>query len=71
MNEEKIARERIEMILDDDFIFRIISTSGHELYEGMDVPSGAIVTGIGEFTSGLYVVANDATVKGEPIFLSL
>jgi 3-methylcrotonyl-CoA carboxylase beta subunit len=67
---KKLARERIEMILDDDSPFLELSQlAGHELYEGMDVPSGAIVTGIGRVHGvDCMFVANDATVKGGTYF---
>ena len=65
-----MARERIESILDDGSPFLELSQlAGHDLYEGIEVPSGAIVTGIGRVHGvDCMFVANDATVKGGTYF---
>ena len=66
---KKLARERIEYILDDGSPFIELSQlAGEDLYD-VDVPCGGIVTGIGK-VHGLdcMFVANDATVKGGTYF---
>lgn len=53
-------------MIDPGTTFLELSTlAGHELYEGEDVPAGAIITGIG-VVEGVtcMIVANDSTVKG-------
>jgi len=60
-----LARERIDLLVDQGTPFLELSTlAGLGLYED-SVPSGGIVTGVGRI-SGVecMVVANDATVKG-------
>ena len=67
---KKLARERIDAILDSDSPFLELSPlAGHDLYKECAVPSGGIVTGIGRVhrTECLFV-ANDATVKGGTYF---
>ena len=67
---KKQPRDRIEMMLDDDSPFLELShLAGHDLYAGIEVPSGAIITGIGRVHGvDCMFVANDATVKGGTYF---
>lgn len=61
-----LPRDRITALIDPGTTFLELSTlAGHELYEGEDVPAGAIITGIG-VVEGVtcMIVANDSTVKG-------
>ena len=60
-----LARERISALIDEGSTFLELSTlAGHELYEDQ-VPSGGIVTGIGQVSGRTcLIVANDQTVKG-------
>jgi len=64
------VRDRIDKLLDPGSPFMELSPlAGHELYEGIDVPSGGIVTGIGNIQGiPCMIVANDATVKGGTYF---
>lgn len=64
-----LARERIEMILDEGSPFLELSPlAAHDVYP-MDVPSAGIVTGIGRVHGvECMFVANDATVKGGTYF---
>ncbi len=59
------ARERITALIDSESEFLELSTlAGHELYEDL-VPSGGIVTGLGQIHGRIcMIVANDQTVKG-------
>ncbi len=59
------ARERIDLLLDEDSPFLELSTlAGENLYDD-DVPAGGIITGIGRVSGReVMVVANDPTVKG-------
>jgi len=64
------VRERINKLLDPGSPFLELSAlAGHELYDGIDVPAGGVVTGIGN-VQGIpcMIVANDATVKGGTYF---
>lgn len=67
---KKLARERIEEILDEGSPFIELSQfAGLNLYENNDVPSGGIITGIGKVHGvDCMFVANDATVKGGTYF---
>ena len=60
-----LPRERIGCVLDVGSPFlELSSLAGENLY-GDDVPSGGIVTGIGQIHGHpCMIVANDATVKG-------
>ena len=60
-----LARDRIQLLLDDDSPFLEIGRlAAHEVYDD-DVPSAGIITGIGRIHGGeCMLVANDATVKG-------
>lgn len=64
-----LARERIDLLLDEGSPFLELSTmAGYGMYEG-DAPGGGIVTGIGRIHGReCVVVANDATVKGGTYF---
>tara|TARA_Y100000768_G_scaffold187548_1_gene140528 strand:- start:2172 stop:3770 length:1599 start_codon:yes stop_codon:yes gene_type:complete len=59
------ARERIEILMDQDTKFLELSEfAGKKLYED-DVPAGGIITGIVKIhNQSCMVIANDATVKG-------
>lgn len=59
------ARERIAKLIDPDTQFlELSSLAGYELYED-NVPSGGIITGLGQVCQRLcMIVANDQTVKG-------
>lgn len=59
------ARQRIDLLIDSGTFFLELSClAGHELYED-NVPSGGIVTGIGQVNGRTcMIVANDQTVKG-------
>lgn len=59
------ARERIELLLDEDSPFLELSTlAGNDLYDD-DVPAGGLITGIGRVSGReVMIVANDPTVKG-------
>eukprot|EP01006_Ploeotia_vitrea_P045514 TRINITY_DN66947_c7_g7_i3.p1 TRINITY_DN66947_c7_g7~~TRINITY_DN66947_c7_g7_i3.p1 ORF type:complete len:553 (+),score=325.25 TRINITY_DN66947_c7_g7_i3:195-1853(+) len=61
-----LPRDRIDALLDQGSPFLELSPlAGWELYEGEDVPSGGIITGIGRVQgTECVIVANDATVKG-------
>eukprot|EP00924_Labyrinthula_sp_SR-Ha-C_P000729 maker-scaffold_7-snap-gene-2.15-mRNA-1 protein AED:0.23 eAED:0.23 QI:170/1/1/1/0.66/0.5/4/72/539 len=64
------VRDRINLLIDKNSPFLELSAlAGHELYDGIDIPSAGIVTGIGKI-HGRYamIVANDATVKGGTYF---
>jgi len=64
-----LARERIEVVLDDGSPFLELSPlAAWEMYDG-EAPSAGIVTGIGR-VSGLecMIIANDPTVKGGTYF---
>jgi 3-methylcrotonyl-CoA carboxylase beta subunit len=65
-----LPRERIDRILDPGSPFLELSAlAAHEVYEGQEVPSAGMVTGIG-LVHGVecLFVANDATVKGGTYF---
>lgn len=66
------ARDRIDKLIDVGSPFLELSAlAGHNLYkdEGIDVPSGGMVTGIGNIQGmPCMIVANDATVKGGTYF---
>ncbi|GBG25019.1 Methylcrotonoyl-CoA carboxylase beta chain, mitochondrial, partial [Hondaea fermentalgiana] len=64
------VRERIDKLVDAGSPFLELSAlAGHELYDGIDVPAGSIVTGIGQVRGvPCMIVANDATVKGGTYF---
>ncbi len=61
-----LARERISRLLEPGTPFlEIGQLAGHEVYEGDNVASAGIVTGVGMVAGRLCgIVANDATVKG-------
>jgi len=61
-----LARERIQKLIDPDSTFLELSAlAGFGLYEGDDVPSAGIVTGVGMVAGRTcMIVANDQTVKG-------
>lgn len=65
-----LPRERIERILDEGSPFLELSAlAAQGLYEGQDIPSAGIVTGVGRVHGMECVfVANDATVKGGTYF---
>jgi 3-methylcrotonyl-CoA carboxylase beta subunit len=65
-----LARERVERILDEGSPFLELSAlAAEDLYEGQDVPSAGVVTGVGRVHGIECVfVANDATVKGGTYF---
>ena len=65
-----LPRERIEAILDEDSSFLELSPlAAHNLYDGHQVPSAGVVTGIGRVHGvECMFVANDATVKGGTYF---
>ena len=67
---KKLARERIEEILDEGSPFIELSQlAGQDLYGENEVPSGGMVTGIGRVHGvDCLFVANDATVKGGTYF---
>jgi 3-methylcrotonyl-CoA carboxylase beta subunit len=61
-----LPRDRVAALLDPGTTFMELSPlAGHELYQGVDVPSGGIITGVG-VVEGVtcVIVANDSTVKG-------
>ena len=60
-----LARERVNRLLDPGSPFLEIGQfGGHELYDDV-IPSGGIVTGLGQVSNQIcLIVANDATVKG-------
>jgi 3-methylcrotonyl-CoA carboxylase beta subunit len=61
-----LPRDRVTALIDPGTSFLELSAlAGHELYEGEDVPAGAIITGVG-VVEGVtcMIVANDSTVKG-------
>jgi 3-methylcrotonyl-CoA carboxylase beta subunit len=61
-----LPRDRITALVDPGTTFLELSAlAGHELYEGEEVPAGAIITGVG-VVEGVtcMIVANDSTVKG-------
>ncbi len=59
------ARDRIDLLLDEDSPFLELSTlAGENLYDD-DVPAGGIITGVGRVSGReVMIVANDPTVKG-------
>ncbi|PHH58429.1 hypothetical protein CDD80_2324 [Ophiocordyceps camponoti-rufipedis] len=61
-----LARDRLTALLDPGSSFLELSPlAGLGLYEGVDVPAGGIVTGVGSVEGvTCVVVANDSTVKG-------
>lgn len=65
-----LPRERIERILDEGSPFvELSSLAAWELYDGIDVPSAGVVTGVGRVHGvECMFVANDATVKGGTYF---
>ena len=65
-----LPRDRVKRLLDVGSPFIELSAfAGHKLYDGIDLPSGSLITGIG-LVAGRYcmVIANDATVKGGTYF---
>lgn len=65
-----LPRDRITALIDPGTSFLELSTlAGYELYEGVDVPAGGIITGVG-VVEGVtcMIVANDSTVKGGAYF---
>ena len=66
------VRDRVDRLLDHGSPFLELSAlAGHNLYadEGLNVPAGGIVTGIGNIQGRpCMIVANDATVKGGTYF---
>ena len=67
---KKLARERIQAVLDENSSFlEIAPLAAHDLYGENYVPSAGIVTGIGRVCGvECMFVANDATVKGGTYF---
>lgn len=65
-----VARDRINTLLDSGSPFLELSPlAGDNLYPGQNIPSGGIVTGIGQVHGRqVMIVANDATVKGGTYF---
>jgi len=65
-----LPRERIDYLLDPGSAFLELSPlAGADLYPGIEVPSGGVVTGIGRVNQTLcMIVANDPTVKGGTYF---
>ncbi|KAI1506077.1 carboxyl transferase [Biscogniauxia marginata] len=61
-----LPRDRVTALVDPGTTFLELSPlAGHELYPEADVPSGGIITGIGEVEGvTCMIVANDSTVKG-------
>lgn len=61
-----MPRDRISVLLDPGSAFLELSQlAGHQLYGKEHVPSGGLVTGIGQVHGrAVAIVANDATVKG-------
>jgi len=59
------SRERIDNLIDPNTPFLELSQlAGHGMY-GESVPSGGIITGIGQIhNQPCMIVSNDATVKG-------
>eukprot|EP00947_MAST-08B_sp_MAST-8B-sp1_P001436 g1436.t1 len=68
--EKMLVRDRIDALLDPGSPFLEMSPlAGYELYDGQDIPSGSVVTGIGRIQGvECMIVANDATVKGGTYF---
>jgi 3-methylcrotonyl-CoA carboxylase beta subunit len=64
-----LARERVDLLLDEDSPFLELSPlAAHDMYEG-DAPGAGLITGIGKIHGiECMVVANDATVKGGTYF---
>jgi 3-methylcrotonyl-CoA carboxylase beta subunit len=60
-----LARERVDLLLDQGTPFLELSPlAAHDMYGG-DVPSAGLVTGIGRISGrDCVIIANDATVKG-------
>lgn len=65
-----LVRERISQLLDPASPFLELSPlAGHELYEGIPLPAGGLIAGIGLVDDKpMMVIANDATVKGGTYF---
>eukprot|EP01095_Lingulamoeba_sp_RSL-Kostka_P006152 TRINITY_DN1906_c0_g1_i2.p1 TRINITY_DN1906_c0_g1~~TRINITY_DN1906_c0_g1_i2.p1 ORF type:complete len:610 (+),score=231.85 TRINITY_DN1906_c0_g1_i2:197-1831(+) len=65
-----LPRERITQLLDPGSPFLEFSQlAGHELYDGIDIPCGSLLTGIGKVHGHeCAIVANDSTVKGGTFF---
>ena len=65
-----LPRERIDYLLDEGSAFlEVCPLAGEDLYEGIEVPSGGVVAGIGRINKTLcMIVANDPTVKGGTYF---
>ncbi|KAH9845433.1 putative methylcrotonoyl-CoA carboxylase beta chain, mitochondrial [Teratosphaeria destructans] len=61
-----LVRDRITTLVDPGSSFMELSAlAGHNLYDGEDIPSGGIVTGVGSVEGvQCMIVANDSTVKG-------
>ncbi len=65
-----LPRQRVQQLLDPGSPFLELSQlAGFELYEGIEVPAGGVIAGIGRI-SGIecMVVCNDSTVKGGTYF---
>lgn len=64
------VRARIDALIDPQSPFLELSAlAGHALYDGIDLPAGGIVTGIGLIEGQeCVIVANDPTVKGGTYF---
>mmetsp|Transcript_1154 Transcript_1154/g.1782 ORF Transcript_1154/g.1782 Transcript_1154/m.1782 type:complete len:569 (-) Transcript_1154:115-1821(-) len=64
------VRERINKLVDPGSPFLELSAlAGRDIYDGIDVPAGGVVTGIGSVEGvPCMIVANDATVKGGTYF---
>lgn len=61
-----LPRDRVTALVDPGTTFMELSPlAGHELYPEAEVPSGGIITGIGQVEGvTCMIVANDSTVKG-------
>uniref|UniRef100_A0A7S1TLI8 methylcrotonoyl-CoA carboxylase n=1 Tax=Erythrolobus australicus TaxID=1077150 RepID=A0A7S1TLI8_9RHOD len=64
------VRERINRLIDSSSPFLELSQlAGYRLYDGIDLPAGGVITGIGRVSGRLaMIIANDATSKGGTYF---
>ncbi|XP_060087969.1 methylcrotonoyl-CoA carboxylase beta chain, mitochondrial-like isoform X2 [Heteronotia binoei] len=67
-NKKLLVRERLRMLLDDEFFLELSPLAGLDMPYG-DVPAAGCLTGLGRIC-GIWCVfiANDATVKGGTIY---
>lgn len=65
-----LPRQRIQQLIDPGSPFLEFSQfAGYELYDGIEVPAGGVITGIGHINGQeCVIVCNDATVKGGTYF---